>query len=98
MTIIERINQILDSHINFVDEAPASIEKMIFVAYMIGMEKGEMQTSELYNAHIAKQHKRAEACRYHKMAAEIVGPETYIYTPNFRGDITSTFGGDAADI
>lgn len=45
--------------------------------------------------HKYEQRKRAEACRYNHMAEKVIGAETYLYTPDYAGEITAEFGGDA---
>lgn len=37
-------------------------------------------------------------CRYSKMANAIIGDQDYIYSGDYRGEMTSIFGGDMADI
>ena len=54
--------------------------------------------SDKYNAHLAAQHERAEACRYYKMAAAIVGPEKFLYCPDYAGEMSATFGNDATEL
>ena len=54
--------------------------------------------SDRYNAHLAAQHERAEACRYYKMAAEIVGPEKFLYSSDYAGEMTTIFGKDETEL
>lgn len=49
-------------------------------------------------AKYAAQHERAEACRYYKMAAAIVGPEKFLYCPDYAGEMSATFGNDATEL
>lgn len=97
MTIIERVKAILESDVNLCAEGPATIEKLVYVAYYIGRESATRQVSNRYNQHIKEQKERAKNCRYHKMALDVVGPEDYLYTADYAGDITSMFGPDPAD-
>ncbi|MCD8056601.1 MAG: hypothetical protein LUE25_07860 [Clostridiales bacterium] len=57
-------------------------------------EKGDKCASDRYNDVLAEQKKRASECRYHKMAMSIQGNIDYVYTPGYRADITTAFGGD----
>nr|DAX10560.1 MAG TPA: hypothetical protein [Bacteriophage sp.] len=56
------------------------------------------EVSDKYNAHLAAQHERAEACRYYKMAAAIVGPEKFLYCPDYAGEMSATFGNDPTEL
>lgn len=67
-TIRERVKMALENH----DFETDNLDKLIALAYFMGQEEATRRISDRYNAHLAAQHKRAEACRYHKMAAEIV--------------------------
>ena len=98
MTVLERVHSIINSEIDMEADGPASIEKMIYLAYYIGREEADRECSDKYNAHIAAQKKRASECRYKHMAAAIVGPEDYIYTPDYAQDMTALLGSDRADI
>ena len=50
-----------------------SIEKLVKIAYYMGREEAAREVSDKYSDHIAEQKQRASECRYHNMAAEIVG-------------------------
>ena len=50
-----------------------SIEKLVKIAYYMGREEAAREVSDKYNDHIAEQKQRASECRYHNMAAEIIG-------------------------
>ncbi|MFR6690684.1 hypothetical protein [Hominenteromicrobium mulieris] len=71
-----------------------SIEKLVKIAYYMGREEAAREVSDKYNDHIAEQKQRASECRYHNMAAEIVGDEDYIYSSDYAGDFTNTFAYD----
>lgn len=71
-----------------------SIEKLVKIAYYMGREEAAREVSDKYNGHIAEQKQRASECRYHNMAAEIVGDEDYIYSGDYAGDFTNTFAYD----
>lgn len=92
MTYREKIFNILDQDIDLDTD---SVEKLVYIAYMMGREKADREVSDLYRNHLAEQRKRAEACRYNHMAEKVIGAETYLYTPDYAGEITAEFGGDA---
>lgn len=94
MTVIERINEIL--HNNFSMEKD-SVEKLIIMAYYIGLEKGSKDELDKHNALAREQMERAEKCTYHRMAKKIVG-NTFIYSPNYAQDMTNTFGYDTTEV
>lgn len=98
MTILEKVHELVhDTQWNFeAEDVPASVEKMIIMAYYIGKEEATRKVSDAYAAHIAAQHQRAASCRYHRMAAEVVGPERYLYEPDYAGNMTASFGSDLA--
>lgn len=97
MTIKERVKSIVESY-TFGNNNEADIEKMVYMAYYIGREEAVKEVSDMYTEHIRKQHERAEACRYKHMANAVVGTETHLYHPDYRMDMTTTFGSDMADI
>jgi len=100
MTINERIKSIIANpeDIDMSYEQAASAEKMIYIAYWIGREAAAREVSDAYNRHLSAQHERAAQCRYNRMAAAVVGPESYIYSADYSQEMTATFGGDPADI
>ena len=97
MTILERVRAISKADISMEADGPATIEKMIYMAYWIGREEATRSVSDMYNAHLAEQRKRADACRYHHLANEIIGPERYLYSCDYAMDMTDMFGNDPAD-
>ena len=99
MTIAERVNNLVNNQINFGSEYdPASIEKMIVMAYYMGREAAAKEVSDMYRSHIKAQKDRAGSCRYHNMAASVVGAEDYLYSSDYAGDMTNMFGRDRSDI
>ena len=90
MTVIQRIKQAVN---NF-DCETDNIDKIIALAYMIGKEKATRDVSNAYNKLLVEQRKRAENCRYHNMAAEIIGDKKYIYFPSYSGEMSAIFGED----
>ena len=98
MTILERVKSIVDSNLDITDESPASIEKMIYMAYFIGREEADRSVSDMYNKHISEQRQRARECRYRHMAEAVVGPEEYLYSADYAQEMTGLFGSDLADV
>ena len=99
MTIVERIHSLLNSEHDLESEnTKASEEKMIYLAYYIGREEGTRRTADLYTNLLAGQRERARQCRYSKMAMRVLGDKEFIYQPDYRMDMTRTFGGDRADV
>lgn len=95
-TILERVmSAVNDQH----DMETDSIDRLIVMAYYIGREQSAKEISDKYNAHMAAQSARAATSRYHKMAASILdnGPG-YIYSSDYSGDMTSTFGQDLTQL
>ena len=99
MTILERVNDIVKNYKDSTTpEGKASVEKMILMAFWIGREEAVKEVSDMYSEHIKKQHERADSCRYHQLTNYVVGPEKYLYHPDYRGDMTECFGSDPSDI
>lgn len=98
MTVRDRVYSVIGSAIDLDEGGKASVEKMIFLAYFMGREDATVEVSYKYAAHIKEQRKRANACRYSKMANAVVGTEDYLYCSDYRQDMTALFGGDEADI
>ena len=90
MTVIQRIKQA----VNNLDCETDNIDKIIALAYMIGKEKATREVSNAYNKLLAEQRERAEKCRYHNMASEIIGDKKYIYFPSYSGEMSAIFGED----
>lgn len=70
------------------------ITDLLWLAYQIGREDGVRDMSDKYRALIRQMRERADACRYHKMAHDVIGDKDYIYHPDYAGDMKSMFGGD----
>ena len=94
MTINERIKAAIQN----MDCEKDDLNKIVALAYYMGREEATKEISDRYNNHIAEQKKRAAACRYHKMAAEIVGPEDYLYSGDYASEMTLTFGDDPTEL
>lgn len=91
-TINQVVNDIIDNQsVSFEED---SIEKIIAIAYYIGLEKGSRQVSNKYKAVLNEQRSRARKCRYYKMAMGIQGDVQYVYDENYDGIMTTIFGRD----
>lgn len=69
-------------------------EKLIAMAFAMGVEKATKQISDQYTALLAGQRERAEGCRYYNMVNKVLGDVNPIYSPDYRGDVTKEFAGD----
>lgn len=94
MTILEKIEELMCCEIDFGKD---SSEKLVAMAYYIGLEKGVKEGLDKHNALARKQWERARKCRFHRMAGKIIG-NTFIYSPHYAQDMTSTFGNDITEI
>lgn len=95
MTAIERIRAAVHAD---KDMDSDTLDKLLTVAYMMGREEAAREVSDRYNALLAAQNARADACRYHNLAHEIIGKERYVYSPDYAGDYTATFGSDETNL
>ena len=93
MTILERVKNIVDNGVNIEED---SIDKLIYMAYFIGLEQGAREELEKHNKLSEEQKKRAEACRYNKMARKVIG-DTFIYSGNYAQEMTGLFGSDETE-
>lgn len=99
MTCKELIMSIVDADDqNGYDMSIDDARKLIAVAYYMGRESAARAVSDMYNSHISQQHKRADECRYTYMAHAVVGPEKYLYSSDYAGDMTSMFGVDPTNL
>lgn len=94
MTVLERVNECKDCR----ELEKDSIDKLICLAYYIGREQATRELSDKYRKLLKEQRKRAKECRYHNMAAEIIGDTTYIYSPDYAMDMTAIFGSDETEV
>lgn len=95
MTIKERVDTILRSRNDFKTD---SIEKLVYVAYYMGKERGVRMCATGYNDLIAGQRERAKKSRYRHFANRIIGKKDYIYMPDYSMDVTDTFGNDETNL
>ena len=77
-----------------VDEESDEVLKLMAFAYYAGREQSAKNICDKARAIFAEQRERARQCRYHQMAEQIIGKQTHIYSPDYSGDYTMTFGDD----
>lgn len=94
MTVIERIRKAVDN----LDCEEDNIDKLIALAYYIGREEATREVSDKYNAVLAEQRERADNCRYHKLAHQIIGSARYIHTGDYSQDMKTMFGSDETEL
>lgn len=75
------------------EENPESLKLMQY-AYYAGKERATKIICDKASEIFAEQRKRAKECRYHKMAEQIIGGQTMIYSPHYSGDFQEAFGDD----
>lgn len=91
-------NRIKEAVYSSDDKEDDKLDKLLALAYYMGREEATREVSNKYNAVLEAQRQRAEACRYHKMAAAIVGDVKFVYSPNYAGEVTATFGNDETEL
>lgn len=91
-------NRIKEAIYNSEDKEDDTIDKLLALAYYMGREEATRETSDKYNAVLEAQRKRAEACRYYKMAAAIIGDVKAVYSPDYAGEMSLTFGDDVTEL
>ncbi len=80
-TLEERTREAIANH-DF-SNGQESIDALIAYAYYLGKCEATKEVSDKYADLLAEQHKKADECRYHRMANEIVGDKDYIYTGDY---------------
>lgn len=99
MTVKEKIMSIVDApNQDGYDMDIDDWRKLVAMAYYIGRESAVREISDMYNAHIAEQKKRADACRYSHMAHAVVGEKNYLYHPDYCMEMTTLFGSDETNL
>ena len=93
MTCKEKILSIISGETGY-DIDVDDWRKLVAIAYYMGIETATKNVSDRYSNLIKEQRKRANSCRYHNMANEIIGRTEYIYDPNYSGEFTAEFGND----
>ena len=92
VTIKERVESILKNR--EIDFDKDTIEKLVWIAYYMGMEKGVINLSDRYRELLHQQLERAKNCRYYKMAIDVQGNVGYLYDSNYSANITNEFACD----
>ena len=95
MTATERIRAALNLSLDMDND---TVDKLLTIAYMMGREEATREVCDKYNALIRDQYERADKCRYHNLAHEIVGNIKNIYFMDYAGDYTATFGSDETNL
>lgn len=82
MTTYERVNKALESY-DFDDENGNGVNELIAYAYFLGKCNKSKELCDKIRALLEEQHNRANECRYHKMANDIIGKQTFIYDGDY---------------
>lgn len=75
-----------------------NVDKLISLAYYMGRESATKEVCNEAKKIFEEQHERASESRYYMMAQKVVGGQTYIYHPDYAGDMTDMFGGDETSL
>lgn len=92
MTCTELITSIINNHDYNMGTDDA--RKLVALAYYMGREAATREVSDRYNAVLAEQRERAAKCRYHNLAMTIQGDVSYLYSGDYSGEMSATFGAD----
>lgn len=87
MTTHERVKQALASYY-FDDESGNGVNELIAYAYFLGKCEKSKEICDKIHSMLEEQHNRADECRYHKMANDIIGKQTFIYDGDYDQWIT----------
>ena len=101
MTCIEKIKSIIDApNQDGYDMERDDWRKLVAIAYYYGRESATREVCDRHNEIIRQQRTRASESRYHKLAGSVIGAEkeTFIYSPDYAGDMTSFFGRDRTSL
>lgn len=82
MTTYERVKKALESY-DFDDENGNGVNELIAYAYFLGKCNKSKELCDKIRALLEEQHNRANECRYHKMANDIIGKQTFIYDGDY---------------
>lgn len=93
-TCKDLVNSIVNGKLNAYSMEVDDARKLVAIAYYMGRESATKEISDKYNALIKSMRRRAKNCRYKNMAQEVIGDTSYIYSPDYAGDMTSMFGKD----
>ncbi len=81
-TTYERVKQALSNY-DFDDETGNGVDELIAYAYFLGKCEKSKELCDKIRALLEEQHNRANECRYHKMANDIIGKQTFIYDGDY---------------
>lgn len=81
-TTHERVKQALANY-DFDDETGNGVDELIAYAYFLGKCEKSKELCDKIRALLEEQHNRANECRYHKMANDIIGKQTFIYDGDY---------------
>lgn len=87
MTTYERVKQALSNY-NFDDENGNGVNELIAYAYFLGRCEKSKELCDKTHSIFERQRNRAEKCRYHNMANDIIGKQTFIYDGDYDQWIT----------
>lgn len=93
MTLKERVLKSLEANMD-----GDTIDKLLQFAYYMGRETATKSICDRHNEIIKMQKERANQCRYHKLAADIIGQFTFIYSDDYDGDFIDAFGDDKTNL
>lgn len=97
MTAKERVYEVVRDS-KKVDMDKDSVDKLIMIAYFMGREKAAKEICDEAREIFREQRKRAEECRYYNMAMKVQGSNYRIYSSDYSGDFTNTFGNDVTEL
>jgi len=94
MTAADKIKQLVKD----VGPTPKTQEGLIVLAYWMGRESAAKSVCDEHNKRVAAMRAAADKEHCHHVAHRVItaGGADQIYSPDYAGDVTSTFGGDEA--
>jgi len=94
MTAADKIKQLVKD----VGPTPTTQEGLLVLAYWMGRESAAKSVCDEHNRRVAAMRAAADKEHCHHVAHRVItaGGADQIYSPDYAGDVTSTFGGDEA--
>jgi DNA-directed RNA polymerase delta subunit len=92
------VEQVVNEIVNNCDMGIDDIRKIIATAYYMGREAAAREICDDAHKIFEDQKSRAEECRYYNLAKQIQGGVSIIYSPDYAGDVTNTFGKDRTNV
>jgi hypothetical protein len=94
MTAAEKIKKLVDT----VGPTPTTPDGLIVLAYWMGRESAAKTVCDEHNRRVELMREAARKEHCHHVAHRVIdaGGQDQIYSPDYAGDVTSTFGGDDA--